>query len=291
MKLGKFIGIVLIALLLITPPLNAGEFKLGSGGSVKVGSGGNIILSTPSWVPTDIPGCVLWLRSDFAWQDAAKTIRCTNNSLIWTGEDKSGRGNDAVQATEAKRFIYKTNQINGHPSWRSAGVDDMMSGMFPFNTDQIHVFIVAKRVAVEVTGASMIFLNAGQPNDYGDPGSFILDYQGGAGADLMTYRNGALSTATHPGDGVLYLFETKFDGTNNTTYLNGTAKPSVASAGNFSIDDYYLAIRWEGGVPSRFISNDFVEIIAYAPALSDTNRQRVELYLNTEAQGNGYAIY
>ena len=271
MKLGKFIGIVLIALLLVTSSLNAGEFKLGSGGSVKVGSGGNIILSTPSWVPTDVPGCVLWLRSDFAWQDAAKTVPCTNLSLLWTGEDKSGSLNDAVQATETKRPIYLTNQINGHPAWRFDAIDDLLGYTQIVLDSGFSAFYVIKTTRDSWLGVN----NEGGTRQirYNQVDNKLSIYDGvnNPFSDLLT---------TVKGNWVIV----EYIDTDTTVsfYENGTSRGS----GNC------VAMTF-GQVGSGIlpIGGDLAEVIIYDSSLSDTNRQRVELYLNTEAQGNGYAIY
>ena len=80
------------------------------------------------WDPTKIPGCVGYFRSDFAYQDAEKVIPCTNDTLIYTGENQvvGGAENDLIQVTEAKRFVYKVNQLDGCPAWLADGLDDFM---------------------------------------------------------------------------------------------------------------------------------------------------------------------
>jgi len=279
MKLGKFIGIVLIALLLITSSLNAGEFKVGSGGSVKVGSGGNIILSSTGWLPTDIPGCVLWLRSDFAWQDAAKTVPCTNSSLIWTGEDKSGLVNDVIQATEAKRPTYLTNQINGHPAWRFDGIDDWMQAIFTYNLPR-NLFLIIKQ-------------NTWSFSRYLCDGSIVLGMiisQLWASPEISAYTGAAwapINTNLVVGSfGIVELRQPTIQPTILAVNEIEASYPNVnvvTDAGGITLGD---AANFTG--PGNI---DFVEGVGFDNIISPANRQRLLLYFNTEAQGNGYAIY
>lgn len=96
--------------------------------------------------PTDIGGCVLWLRSDIAWKDAAKTQPCVSDAdLIYVGEDKSGLGHDVIQATSGARPKFYTNQINSiYPAWRFDGIDDFLKAVaFTWNLPEV-VYVVFK---------------------------------------------------------------------------------------------------------------------------------------------------
>lgn len=102
----------------------------------------------PPFVPTDVAGCVIWLRSDLAWQDAAKTIACASDAdLIYVGEDKS-LTNDVIQATEGARPKFYTNQINSiYPCWRFDGANDVLiSGAFAWARPNT-VYLVLKQIA------------------------------------------------------------------------------------------------------------------------------------------------
>jgi hypothetical protein len=79
------------------------------------------------WVPTDIGGCIVWFRSDLAWQDAEKTTLCVlDEDLVYLGEDKC-LTHGISQATSGKRPKFYTNQINGiYPAWRFNGTTDML---------------------------------------------------------------------------------------------------------------------------------------------------------------------
>jgi hypothetical protein len=63
----------------------------------------------PAWVPTDISGCVLWLRADMG------LTLDGSNVAAWA--DQSGNDNDAVQATPARQPAYSAiGGPNGLPA-------------------------------------------------------------------------------------------------------------------------------------------------------------------------------
>jgi hypothetical protein len=66
--------------------------------------------------------------------------------------DKTGNGNNAIQATDAKKWVWVANQIDGHPVLRSDSTDDYMqisglSSIFAGNDIPFTIFWVAKRLS------------------------------------------------------------------------------------------------------------------------------------------------
>lgn len=89
--------------------------------------------------PTDIDGCVLWLRSDTCVKDESDRVS--------EGTDKSGNSHHVLQTTDAKKPVYHSNQINGHPCWRFDGVDDWLkASAFTWNRPEV-VYIVFKPIS------------------------------------------------------------------------------------------------------------------------------------------------
>ena len=68
------------------------------------------------WDPTNISGCVLWLRSDLG-----VTMDGSNRVSLW--EDQANSYN-ASQSTDAAKPVYVANQLNGLPVLRWDGGDD-----------------------------------------------------------------------------------------------------------------------------------------------------------------------
>lgn len=64
--------------------------------------------STPAWVPSDLSGLILWLKSDVGlYKDAAKAQPVTTElDGVYTWADQSGNGNDCTQTTENNRPAY-----------------------------------------------------------------------------------------------------------------------------------------------------------------------------------------
>jgi hypothetical protein len=70
------------------------------------------------FLPTDIDGCVLWLRADLGITEAGSGVS------VWA--DQSGNGNDFVQGTDSARPPYTASDpdFNGHPSLSFDGSAD-----------------------------------------------------------------------------------------------------------------------------------------------------------------------
>jgi len=97
------------------------------------------------WLPTDIPGCKRWGREDAIYDGSNRESQYT---------DKSGNGNHFIQATDAKKFLYVPNQIDGHPSHRADGIDDIMYanglGTLLNGEDKpATIFYVYKRITIQ----------------------------------------------------------------------------------------------------------------------------------------------
>ena len=231
------------------------------------------------WKPTDVGDSKIWLRSDFAYQDAEKIIPCVNNSLIWTGEDKSTLGHDVIQATETKRPVYLTNQINSiYPCWRCDGIDDYLKALAFTLNQPCEVYMVIRIIAY---GAGSRLFDGDAGNSMGllqNSATQLVQYIGGYGAYLDF------------GAGPWGLIQSRYVNVSGDCYLrlNGGSPSAGAYAGAGSPGGFTLAAY--GGL-AAYGNIDVAEVVIYEPPLGDTDRQRLELYFNTEAQGNGYAIY
>lgn len=109
-----------------------------------------------TWVPTNIGGCVLWLRSDLeVTHDGSPTYR------ISLEKDQSGNGNNFAQADNDKKFIWTDNQLDGQPAIFSDGLDDIELCINSLSLSALSVFFVGKRV-----GDGTIFSYGVYPPDY-----------------------------------------------------------------------------------------------------------------------------
>jgi hypothetical protein len=73
----------------------------------------------PPFVPTDVPGLVLWLDADEGITEAGNVVS------EWA--DQSPEGNDFVQATENRKPLLNSTGLNGFPSLTFDGANDFMS--------------------------------------------------------------------------------------------------------------------------------------------------------------------
>lgn len=227
--------------------------------------------------PSDLPGLKLWLKAD--------ALSLNNNDPVATWTDSSGN-NNAVQATAGAKPLFKTSILNGKPVIRFDGVDDNLLAALSsnLNTSTLTAYMVAVRRGVNAHTSAMVFAETG--NDESGNAA-LFSYEGAASDRLSAYRGGFLSFKTpHPGNNVPYLFATKFDGTNNTSYFNGTGQTPVANSGAFNFPWVYLGSRFFGGTPSFFFNGDIAEVLLFNTAHSDSNRNAIESYLNSR-----WAIY
>lgn len=221
-------------------------------------------------IPTDIGGLKLWLKAD--------SLALSDGDPVATWADSSGLGNNATQGTSGFRPTFQTNELFGLPVVRFDGSDDYLTIPVSHSGTSLTVFIVAKRIsgAGNNSGNASFFLSSTSA-DWNDTRNFVLAYN--PSTILQAYRNGSLSTATHPGDGVTYLLVTKFDSSNHTAYLNGSAQSPVPSTGSFGFDTIFLGARYDGSAPFQRDNFDVGEFIVYDSALSDGDRGGIETYL------------
>jgi len=236
-----------------------------------------ILLMGATWKPTDIGGCVFWLRSDLAWQDAAKTVPCTDSSLIWTGGDKTGLGHDVVQATEAKRPIYFTNQINGHPAWRVDGIDDYLKAVaFTWNQPEC-IYIVFKPVTW-LSNACIFDGNAGNSLRF-----FQLAIDSVEKYTIYpTPEYNASGKGITIANGTVVVVRVRFTNVNHGLRKNNDIEVTYATAAG-NAGGFTLGAYGDGGYYSNF---DFVEAIGYDNVPSSEEDASIMNYLNGR-----YAIY
>src|SRR5215831_8793174 len=69
--------------------------------------------------PASVTGLKLWVRAE-------SLVSLANNTAVATWKDESGKGNDLVQATGAKRPVYLAN-VEGLPGVSFDGIDDVLA--------------------------------------------------------------------------------------------------------------------------------------------------------------------
>lgn len=214
--------------------------------------------STPTppapFVPTDIAGCKLWLRSDLG-------ITKDGSDLVSQWDDQSGNANH-VTSSGTERPTWIDAQINGYPILRTDGGDIMTltTGItLSSNYTVIFVFKLNSgpswwQLIGDVATSSMIGFGSGTNSVfYYNSGGYIGYCDVGSVSSFNTLINN--------------------NGTERVWYKNGSLySNSIVSMYGFTAIKLF---QWG-------MLGDFAEIIIYDSNLGTSDRQSVELYLQTK---------
>jgi hypothetical protein len=239
--------------------------------------------SSPSMLnPKSIPGLMLWLKADKGvYTDAAMTIPATADAQTIGGwQDQSGQGNHVTQATVDQRPVLKLNIQGGKSVIR-----------FDPTASQILNTAVSNTVPKQApfTAFAVVQTNSNAPS--GSRRIMGFHKSGGIGWAYGQYIScGSMRGVKHGIaniNGLLPFFSTDkfeittlvFDATFNTTlYINGGKRDYIASAADCGAGDINFYVGGDVGA-NQFWGGDIAEVIVYAAALSEAQRQLVENYL------------
>lgn len=204
--------------------------------------------------------------SPVGWWPADKIIGLEDSDPVGTWPDQSGNGHDLVQATAAKKPLYKTAVQNGNPVVRCDGNDDFMAGTPGTIAQPNTIFLAGGYITTAegdrfYTGESSIerhlfFQNNGKFSMY-------------AGTVVNT-------TVVSTG---FKMFTLLFNGASSTFRLNTAS--TATNPGTQDLRDFVLATNY--GYSGDYGNIDVGEIILYNGNESPADN---EAGLNTK-----YAIY
>lgn len=257
--------IFLLFFLFVSFWVNA-QYVITDGSSVLADDNGNPItydVPSPSFQPTDIAGCKLWL-------DAGQGITL-NGSNVSGWADQSGNGNDATQGAAISQPLLVDNALNGYPVIRFDGSNDILYNT-SFNLNQPNTIFIVYKWLGDGVGA-VIF------NDWNNN---ITSWRGGAGGYTINYYAGLVVSSLNIGtSNVFNSYTVTFNGANSKSWNNGGAFYD-GNAGTNAWSGFSLC-----GASAGYNGNyEIPEVIIYDTTLSDIERQQVEQYLNLK-----YAIY
>jgi hypothetical protein len=244
-----------------------GAQSLGGGGVAATGGIGGVGgMGGGPFVPTDIPGCVLWLRADLGI-----TLNGTDVSA-WA--DQSGAGNDFAQplATDQPSYQPTTPALNNQPSidfvggtkvlTRTGGIAatlDASTYFFVYNSDSDST--ANQHLIRGEPGTTGGILYAGNP-------SGMLGYFDGTG-----HRDGPADVA---GNQLVALVLAV--GVGGQFRRNGVdVGPTLAYDDTFSLS----TTAWLGNDNGNNgdLLADLAEVVIYSAALSSAEIAQVESYL------------
>lgn len=224
----------------------------------------------PPTPPIPTAGLRLWLKGDAPDGTIVKDI----NNYVNTWGDGSGYTNTATQTNQLYKPLYVANAINGKPALRFDGVDDRLDiSELKGNQPTYTFFLVLKPDGLADYNQSLGAL--------GGWGQFL--FHGSANGTIYcgTGVPGRLSTPSGTlTDAATQVFAFTFPGTSGTSRLHRNGV-EVAS-GVLS----QTPVAWTGfmigATNTNTLKGDVAEIIFYNRALTNTERENVEDYLQTK---------
>jgi hypothetical protein len=245
-------------------------------GGIRIG--GLSTITRASFSPTGLSGLSLWLKAD-----AGVT---TSGSDVTAWADQSGNGINA-ETSPGSEPTFVSNTLNGKPVLRFNGAGQQMALFDVIGGTAYTIFIVCKNN--DNVNGSMFFWTSdanygryiGSITSAGYNASarnkFILsqnDAGGGEGESIIAWSSTAVNNN--------YFIGTAIQNGGGKAYSNGSG--GVDSLGTFDASNTFDLI---GGYAFGYeLDGDVAEIISYNRALSNSERQQVEGYLNAK-----YAIY
>jgi hypothetical protein len=211
----------------------------------------------------------------------------TGNGFVTTWYDQSGNGRNATQTDSTRQPQIVNNGAietqNGKPTIRQLTGAGFVASV-PITGSTLTANAVASLDEQGVTGFKglMSISNAGE-FDYDSVSRGCLLLQVDAQASMAGFRT-AYTSIVGITIGAQFVATNIFDGTNNTLWKDGSAGPTVASAGNFSTTLLSIGERLGPGVSSPWVGT-FSEAILFTSDLSTTDRQTLE-----QNQGQFYSI-
>ena len=205
--------------------------------------------------PTNIAGCLLWLKAD-----AGAQTNALGGVTNWL--DQSGNGNHAASQAAATHPGYVTNVVNGQPVVRFSGADDNYIKFTRFANIRT-VFWVIKEDA-----------------DAADSARFLLGDQGGGTYDF--HRGGGKTIWNSSHAPMMFNGTTELNGTeiNGRTTVMPTSMSvlSVRTTGNARAN----SLSRDRNINGRSWDGDVAELIIYDRELAASEMVGIYLYLEAK---------
>ena len=215
----------------------------------------------------------LWLKADTG------VTRDANGSVsAWT--DLSGHGNDALQTNNDQQPRWVDGVSNGQPVVRFDGNADALATTSPVINANGDATILAV-VNLPDANTRGLFVKNGLVNGFGfGVGSGTLDAIGNEAVGVYDYVRW-LSTGQPWGVGT-FLAEMNLDASGNPAiFRNGTLLNALGGGGPASASGPTYIGGYQSN-PGRYLRGDIAEVLMFNHALSTSERQAWEGYLNAK---------
>ena len=240
------------------------------------------ITSAPAFDPSTISNLQIWVKAD-----AGITLNSGNVSN-WANQSSSGSSYDFSQSTAASQPLYVSNGINGLPTLRFNGSTHTMyqSVSRGYTSGQLTFFVVMK---IASTGILSVLGSQLFERDVNGDGALMYGLYGqNSGYALVgfDYSGEQIIVANNLTIGQTYIMSNKnTNGPGSVFYRNGTSIGSVYGS-DAHVFQNIGSTRFPSNTMSGFFNGDISEILIYNKALSTTEMNNVNSYLNIK-----YSVY
>jgi hypothetical protein len=233
-----------------------------------------------AFLPSSLGGLALWLKAD------AGVTLAGSNVTAWA--DQSGSGNNAVtNIGEEPTFV--SSLLNGNPAIEFNGQGQIMQIADANSLDFLNMssFIVLKYLGQGTANNIVYIKNADAGSTQGEAMYGLVATNGD---DVSFSQNvdgwSDYRTSINIKDSIPRILSMTYDGTNQNVYSNGNFSNTFNIGGNIATSTGLLQI---GGYNKSFDFAEYfygqiAEIIMYNRAVTSTERQQVESYLNQKYQ-------
>lgn len=217
-----------------------------------------------AFLPTDLPGCVLWLDAGAGVYSDAGTTPAVADGAVQQWNDRSGAGNHATQATTGARPLLKAGVINARPVLRFDNADDQMVTGLSIAAGGYTIYAVysgpASGTHRAIHGSNNWLI--GPYNGFHDffAGGFVSTNAVAVTANVPVYVGAMIAGPDNPLS-KFYVLGADATQTNNLSGYPGTV--ALGAGGQFS----------------EPLNGDIAEVVVYTRALTAQERYNLESYL------------
>lgn len=226
--------------------------------------------------PSDIAGLKWWLKADAGVLDASGNP-CFDGGLANSWVDQSASGVNPVAPSSGARPTFVASAVNGKPGILCPGDQD-----YGFTTTAVAPLVPS--AATMIAAFSMIGTTNNHTIVNTGPSDSYWRYHGDGNGYCGVLRGSRIETYPPSVALAAQIWSIRSSSSDYVIFRNGTAD-ATKSASYSAGDRYSIGYNaYEAG--SKSLHGYVLEICLYNTALSDTDRAKVESYLNAK-----YATY
>ncbi len=231
----------------------------------------------PAWSPS--------VLAPLVWLDAQTESTITKSSnVVSQWNDRGTNGNNFSNASAAGRPSYSAAALNGLPAVTSDAskiLSCTLTGLSGL-TNKLSVFAIAYMESTTDTGGRLLAISDLSESFEDDQSqtAAVLIRRDGSAERIDARRNSTDLSEKAITYGTPFIGGSVYDGTNQTTYVDGVAGTAVASSGNFLTGTFpTLYVLGNGNAAPSYWIGGVGEIIVVIGEVTTGDRQKVEGYL------------